>query len=229
MKRKTFLKFTVDFMMMILFLVSMAAWITGNKAHERTGIFFLLLIVVHNILNFQWYKTVLKKKYNFWKILNFTINVMLLSAIAVLFISSVIISRTVFDFLNIQSSFSVRQIHTTAAYWFLISVSFHIGIHLKTLKFYVKKIFMFGTYLKINGCFINMFKFIVVVWGIKASFERNILSKLFMFYSFDFYGHENHAAVFFLEYIAISGLYIIIIDFLIKNISNYSGSRRVPF
>lgn len=220
MKRKTLLKFIVDLMMMIVFLVSMADWLTGNRAHEINGLVFIILIIIHNILNLNWYKTFLKRKYNFSEVLNFYFNVILISAIAVLFISSIIISRTVFDFLNIESSFSVRQIHTTAAYWLLISVSVHIGIHLKKLEFYLKHIFKFRPSLKLNVFFINIFKISLIIWGIKSSFERDILSKLFMLYSFDFFGDEKHAAFFFFNYITISGLYIVITDFLINKIKH---------
>ena len=59
---------------------------------------------------------------------NIGITLLLLIAMLALLVTSVLISNTLSGFMSAYGGFTVRQIHTLAAYWVLVIVSIHLGL-----------------------------------------------------------------------------------------------------
>ena len=68
--RTNIMKRTVDAAMTILLLCLMAYQVTGEAAHEWIGMSMTALVIVHQILNRKWYGSLLKGKYNAYRILS---------------------------------------------------------------------------------------------------------------------------------------------------------------
>lgn len=210
MNRELIFRLVLDFVMTFSVILAIAYQLTENMIHELVGIFTFFLFIIHNILNRRWYKKVLRKKHNARRIAGITVNMLLLAAVLVLAWSSIMISRTVFAFLEVDSGFSIRQIHTTAAYWLFVLMSVHLGMHWTMLMNIAKKMTPIKYKKQILGISGYLVLIAVVIYGVKASFDRNICSRLFMIYSFDFWDFDKSVSGFFINYMAIMGLYAFI-------------------
>ena len=61
--RKHVIKRIVDVAMILLLLFLMAYQVTGGAAHEWIGMAMTVLVVTHQVLNLQWYRSLLRGKY----------------------------------------------------------------------------------------------------------------------------------------------------------------------
>ena len=58
------IKIVIDMLMYFIFVILMGHHITENLIHEILGTILFILFVVHHILNYKYYKTIFKGKYN---------------------------------------------------------------------------------------------------------------------------------------------------------------------
>lgn len=177
--------------------------------HESIGIIIVFLFFLHNILNWRWYSSILQGRYSMRRLIDIAVNLLFLLAMATLIGSSLMISRTLFAFLGIESNLTLRQIHTTAAYWFFILMAIHLGMHWARLKAIIRRILPISFNQKIQSVVQWLLPIVIVFYGVKASFDRDVLSKLFMIYSFDFWDFDKSTVGFFINYVAIMGFYIV--------------------
>ena len=187
----------------------MAYNFTGNMFHELIGISLFILFIVHNILNRRWYQTIFRGKMNVRRILNITVNILLLVMMVVLMISAMPISRIIFAFIHIQNNGLIaRQIHTLAAYWGLILMAIHLGMHWGMVMGGVRKMIGITGRSRIRTIVLQVFAVIIVVHGVQASFDRNVGSKLILYSTFDIWNSDESVIKLFFDYLSIVGIYI---------------------
>lgn len=87
----------INILMTIFFIILMGYHITENKIHEYLGVITLLLMIIHNILNINWYKSLLKGKYNFQRTMYVITDLALLVATIGIAVSSIMISAGIVD------------------------------------------------------------------------------------------------------------------------------------
>lgn len=208
----------VDGLMIVSVLLGMANRITENLIHESIGLFLFFLFLVHGILNWKWVGTIRRGKYNFRRMLNLMVNLLLFVTITILMGSSVMASRTLFAFLNIKSTLILRQVHTTAAYWFFLLMAVHMGVHWTGFSASLKKAFPVIAGFGLPAGLRLVLSISVLVWGTIAFSSREIFSRLFMIYAFDFWNADQAALAFFANYLAIIGAFAIISHTILKKI-----------
>ena len=191
-------------------LLSMANRLMGNSVHEAVGIVILAFFILHQTLNWRWYKVLFKGRYDIRRTVNTLVNALLLSAFVLLIGSSVMISRTLFSSLDIDGSLTLRQIHTTTAYWFLVLSAVHLGIHVPRLVRMAVNVIPVLRNIRLHTNLKRLTALVIVVAGIHASFDRNLGSKLFMTYAFDFWDFDQSVAGFFVRNLSIIGLYAVV-------------------
>ena len=117
MDRKVRLKIGIDILMTLLLPVLLAFQITGREVHEWFGTGMLMLFLVHNLLNFKWYKRLFKGKYTFLRILQASIIITILAASICLAYSGIIMSGYVFSHVSIKGQMALaHQMHMAASY-----------------------------------------------------------------------------------------------------------------
>lgn len=79
----------IDIAMIILFIILMGYYATESIVHEILGTITFILFIVHNILNIKWYKNIFKGKYNFQRIFQIIINLLLLLAFLGMMVSGI--------------------------------------------------------------------------------------------------------------------------------------------
>ena len=192
MKNK--IRVAVDVGMVILLPLLMAYSLVGETAHEYLGIFMFLLFLAHNILNIKWWKNIFRGKYNSVRILRLIINVLILVIMISLTISGIMMSRHIFQFINIDGSSYARTIHLLASYWGLILMSFHAGMHIVKIP-YIKR---------------NILIPIFVLLGIRAFIRRDIIDYLFLKSQFVFIDFSQSVIITICNYLFISILFMIV-------------------
>lgn len=110
-------------------LLSLAYWWLENLAHELFGTALLGLLAWHILVNRLWFRNLVRGRYDAQRLATVALHLLLIANMAVLLVTSVIISKSVFAALPIPDSVTLRDVHWFAAYWVMIIVGIHLGVH----------------------------------------------------------------------------------------------------
>jgi hypothetical protein len=133
MNTKTKIKTAADILMTAALPVLMSYSIVGETAHEIIGVAMFALFILHHILNFGWIKSLFKGKYLTKRIVGTIINAAVLMSMLGLMYSSIVISKHIFTFVNIGGAMFARTVHMLCAYWGLVQMSVHLGMHISQM------------------------------------------------------------------------------------------------
>lgn len=198
-------RITVDALMTVLLLFMFAVPWTGVMRHERLGIVLFILFILHNALNFRWYKSLFTGPYAARRTVWAAVNLLLLAAFVITAVSGVMISQHVFGFLNLNGSLLWRKIHLCASYWGLVLTGMHLGLHLPPAR---KR-----TFLRRAVC---------ALWfagGLYACFALRLWQKLFFLETFSAPAASSAACI--LLHIAAASFFTLAIRFFFfKNLTN---------
>ena len=86
------LKKIIDLLMLLSLFFLMGYFYFDKSSHMLIGILCFVLFIIHQILNMSWYKTLLKGKYTYPRIIIFIINVLLLLCMLLQMISGFMMS-----------------------------------------------------------------------------------------------------------------------------------------
>lgn len=207
MDRKMNFRLSIDLSMTVLILVEMAYQLTGNLAHELTGVTMFVLLLVHNLLNRRWYGSIFKGRYTVCRVLSIATNLLLLVIMLLLMVTGILISRDLFAFPGINGGFIMRQLHTFAGNWGLILMSVHLGMHWAMIMGTTRKMTGVTTQSRTRTIIIRLLVALVVLCGVKSSFALGIGSKLTMYSTFSYWDFEKEGAAFFVSYLSVMGIY----------------------
>jgi hypothetical protein len=216
----------IDFVMMVLILFALSYRIIGDVSHEWIGVSVFVLFVVHTIINYRWYKQIFKGGYDFRRGLNTAVNLLLLAAMSLLIITGLLHSRTVLAFLHLPGGMVIRLIHTTAAYWSLLLIAIHLGLHWEIIINAMRK--MTGiTKANLGRTIIMRSAAVLIVGlGVWGSFDRDMFSKLFLGFSFDYWDPERPAVLFFVFNFSILGIYVFLTYYGLKLLAYIKGRKN---
>ena len=127
------IKTAADILMTAALPVLMCYSIVGETAHEVIGIAMFGLFILHHILNFGWIKSLFKGKYDLRRGVNTAVNALVFLCMIGLMYSGIVISKHVFNFVNIGGAMTARTIHMLCAYWGLVLMSVHLGMHISQM------------------------------------------------------------------------------------------------
>lgn len=204
---KNIIKIFIDIIMTILFFVLLAYNLTGCTMHEYLGFLIFAFFILHHILNFNWCKNLFKGKYNLTRSLNTFINFMLFICMLGLIISGILFNRDVVEFFNLSNIKVLnKKVHVICSYWGFIFMSAHLGMH-------------WGIFINMSKKFININKqicitiaLLIAIYGIVSFIKRDLHNVMFLFTRLPDY--EESAIFFFMDHIAIMGLFIFISYYL---------------
>lgn len=227
MNLKMKIKVTIDLLMTILLLLLMAFQITGQEFHEWFGAGMLVLFLVHNILNFKWYRSLFMGKYSIIRVLRMIVNLAVLFSMLCLAYSGIVMSHYVFDFVSVRGQMALaRQMHMAASYWGFVLMSVHLGFHWGMVVGMAGKIVR-GR--KIPKSLLWILRLIAVAaagYGAVCFYKADIVSYLFLQNQFAFFDFEQTAVSVFSEYIAMMGLWIFIGYYGIKGMNRLLYAKK---
>ena len=199
-------------------IASLGYRFTGNTWHELLGLGFTALFGAHTALNRRWYKGLPQGRYGLRRGFSAAVDLLLLAAVLTMIVSGLANSRLVETYLGLKTDILSRQVHTTAAYWTLVLVSVHAGLHTSVIAAEAKRIV--GLPRLSRSVALGLWGALgaALGFGVHAAFDRELCSKLFAVYSFDFWDPSVPAFLFFAEYLAIVAVYATLGHWMTKSV-----------
>lgn len=209
MTKKAIMKISVDVLMTVALLFLMTYNMLGDAFHEWLGAGMLVLFLLHHILNFKWSSAIFCGKYTAYRILQTVLVLAILLTMLGSLVSGIILSRHVFTFLGIDGGRSFgRTLHLVCAYWNLVLLSVHLGLHWNSMMAMAKRVS--GNPSTIRTWVLRIFAFIVSGYGVFAFLNRDIGSYMTLRTQFVFFDYEEPFFLLLADYLAIMGLFVFV-------------------
>jgi hypothetical protein len=220
MKIPAKIKVVLDIIMTVMLMVQMAYHIAGDRVHMFMGAILLLLFIIHNILNRNWYKALFKGKYGTARIIYTTINLLLALSMLGMMVSGILLSP-ISNFLPFSGAMFGRRLHMVSTSWGFILVSAHLGLHWgrvigKVKQLTVARITHGSIPPLIPRIAVRLGAFCIAAYGVYAFIVRQFGQKMFLLIEFAFFDYEEPAIFFFRDYIAVMGLYTGLSYYVVK-------------
>ena len=212
------IKIIIDIIMYLLFIILMGHHITENLIHEILGTILFILFIIHHILNYKYYKTILKGKYTIKRIITLIVDLLLFISMICMIISAINISSNVFSFLHIPTKIWGRRLHMLSTSWSFILMSIHIGMHLNILLNKLNKKIKDNTFEYVYYLIIIL----IVIYGIYSFIKLNLISDMFLLNAFKYYNYKESPIIFYLHIVSTS----ISIGLIIYFINNIKINRK---
>lgn len=196
-------KLSLDFCLVVLLLLAFAYQLTGNLFHEIIGTVFVVFVLVHNLISRRWYASIRKGKMPPRRILTTALNLLLLVTSLLMVVSGVLNSHDIFPYLHVKTTVLDRHVHAMAAYWVLILVSLHLGLHWQMVTGTICRMFSIPPLGRNSRFALHFFAVLLFSFGVYAFFERDIPYKIAGLFSFDYWDFGRDTFGYFLRYIAI--------------------------
>lgn len=206
MKPLFLLRLVLDALAVSFFVIALAYNWLGNVVHEVIGTAMFALLISHNIFNRRWYGTITKPRRGPRGIISKVINLSLLVTMLALLVTSMIISQTVFNFLPLTSSFSVRQIHTLVAYAGLLIISVHLGLHWSLIMGAVRARLNITATNRLRAYALRAVAIIITAYGVLSLFAVNVGPKLLAQVPMDLGEFQVSTLALLVHHVAIVGL-----------------------
>ena len=226
MKAKARLKIVIDVLMTLTLLFLMGYQFWGDVAHEWAGAGMFVLFIVHHILNWNWYKTLLRGKQTPFRVFQLILDLAVFAAMVCLMVSGIMLSNYVFAFLNIHGGISLaRLLHMASSYWGFVVMALHLGIHWGIFTGLARKMFRVKESSRVRSASAVLFlvRAAIAVYGVAVFVRRNLLTYMLVQTQFVFLDFGESKLLFYLDYLAMMGTCIFLthsIGRLLRNLGN---------
>jgi hypothetical protein len=216
--------------MAVLLLASLAYWWLDNLPHELFGTAMFVLVAWHIVVNRLWFKNLLRGRYDGRRTVTALLHLLLIVNMVVLLITSVIISKSVFAPLPIPDSVYLRDIHWFSAYWVMIVVGIHLGLHWARVIAMVRSSDGAAQGNRPLIWVLRLSAVAVAAFGVWSAAVLGVLAKLTFTYSLDFWDFTASVTPFFGHWIGIVALPAVVTHYGMawwrRATSRPSGPRR---
>ncbi|NMC56907.1 MAG: DUF4405 domain-containing protein [Eubacteriaceae bacterium] len=178
---KNLYKMILDIVMTIIIVLLMKMAFIGVALHEILGIAVFVLFLIHKLLNIKIIKSLFNKfsQKNIIKKIIIIIDMILLIDITLIVLTGIIISQYIFNNIFSVSNMSLfSAIHHSSSYFGLMLISVHLGLHWNFVLNMFRKIFKKRHISTVRTMLSRITAVIIMLLGIKASFDQNVLSNL---------------------------------------------------
>ena len=216
MKKTRIIKIIVDLAMYILFLLLMEEHLIPDETHEWLGISLFVLFIAHNALNYKWYAVLFKGRYTALRIVQTAVNFLLMIAMIGCIASSMLISGTVFAWMNTGGADFGRRLHMISTAWAFVLMSVHLGLHFSSFVWMARKINIPTTAKLVIKWLLRAVVLGISIFGVVVFVQRAFYEELFLLTAFKFFNYEKTAFVYLLETAAMSILFVSLTYYLKK-------------
>ncbi|MEO8686080.1 MAG: DUF4405 domain-containing protein [Devosia sp.] len=213
--------------MAALLLLSLAYWWLDNVPHEIFGTGLFVLIAWHISMNRSWFTNLFRGRYNGRRIFTVLLHVLLIVNMAVLLMTSIIISKSVLALLPLPKSTFLRQIHWFTAYWVMIVVGIHLGLHWTRVMMLLRSMLGLSSGSAPRTWVLRVAALVLAVFGVWSFLVLGVWGKLTFTYSLDFWDFTASVTPFFGYWSGVIGLPAVFTHYLIV-IAAIGRSRPSP-
>jgi hypothetical protein len=212
----------LDAILTVLFVLAFGLRFTGEVAHALIGATAFILLVVHLAAGWAWVKNLFNGMFTVRRWFTIIINIFLFIVAVSVFGSGLVL------FLRINDGIEARQVHTTAAYWLLVLMGVHVGLYWKNVVSGVRFMAqgMTGQWAWRLAAHLPKAGLLFALYGVWASCERSMGSKLFFGFSFDFWDKNWPIFLFFVNHLAVMSVYIVATKYTVRFAGKALGQRQ---
>lgn len=178
------IKIVLDIIMFISMILLMKTNITGLQLHEILGICLFIIFIIHKIINFKWVKSVgkniLNKNMKSKSKIMFFLDLILFVFITLNVITGILISKFILVSITVNNIETVTILHKFFAWWSLILISIHIGLHWENVVNYFERKFKSLKENKILQIFFVLLYITITIIGIWSMSRYSVYSKLIL-------------------------------------------------
>lgn len=201
------LRVVIDITMTVSMPMLMAYELVGEAFHEYLGIIMFILFILHHVLNWGWIRGIAMGRYNAVRVVNLTVNLLLLLVMMLLPVSGIMISKYAFIFLNISTGAAfARTTHLLASYWGFLLMSLHIGLHWGTMCRLMRKHRTEKT-TGVRKLLLHLATVVVSLYGVYAFIRRRFPAYLFLKTQFVFYDFSEPLVLVLMDYATVMVLF----------------------
>ncbi|MBK5072662.1 DUF4405 domain-containing protein [Budviciaceae bacterium CWB-B4] len=211
MRRKYQCQVLSDVVMLFILLSLMGFHLWSEYIHEWLGTILFLMVMLHVGLNTHWLQKLFQGEYCAFRLLQLSINALLLLLFLSAVISGVMLSRHLLPDLVIHSSSDlVRKVHMASVHWLQIIIALHLGIHWRMLANFFCKIWHISPVSVLITRILPLIFSAIAVYGIYAFIQRERLPYLLFQVDFAFFDFDESMFLFYWDFFAItlSGAYL---------------------
>jgi hypothetical protein len=205
-----------------LLLLALAYWWLENLPHEISGTVLFALLGWHLAVNRTWFGNLLRGRYDTRRTITLVLHLLLIANMLVLLITSVVISKSVFEFLSIPDSIYLRDVHWFAAYWVMVIVGVHLGLHWSRVMAMVRTTLRLSPGNSARTLVLRIAAAVLAGFGVWSFTVLGVWTKLTFTYSLDFWDFTAAVTPFFGHWAGVVSLPAIITHYGMKVL----GHRR---
>lgn len=195
------LKAIVDIALLVILIMLASYIIVSNKVHEILGIVFFSLFIIHNILNYKYYKLLFKRKYTLINIINLSLIIILFILIILNMISAIFVSIDIFSFIKTNNAALGRKLHLISTIYTFIFSSLHLGFNFNFFVILIqKKIKKNELAYKIFSYFFFFLFLSLAIYGLVCFINRELYKDMFLQVEFKFFNYEENKFKLFFDY-----------------------------
>jgi hypothetical protein len=193
-----------------------------NLPHEIFGTMLFALLGWHLAVNRTWFRNLLRGRYDTRRAITLVLHLLLIANMLVLLVTSVVISKSIFEFLPIPDSIYLRDVHWFAAYWVMVIVGVHLGLHWSRIMAMVRTTLRLSPVDSARTLVLRIAAAALAGFGVWSFTVLGVWAKLTFTYSLEFWDFTAAVTPFFGHWAGVVSLPAIITHYGIKVL----GQRR---
>lgn len=188
--------------MAALLMLSLAYWWLDNGPHEIFGTAMFGLLVWHVYTNRRWFVTLRIGRYDARRWAVAIIHTWLALNMAALFGTSVLISRSVLNFIQFTDDVGIIELHWFSAYWVVLIIAVHIGSQWTRVMATTATVLRLSPS-SIRTISLRLFSAFLLAAGAWSFAVLGVSTKLMFGYSLDFWDFTASVTPFFAHWTAV--------------------------
>lgn len=204
-------------MMLGLMLLVVGFQYVPKPAHEVLGLALLLAALAHLWLNSGFVLTLLRGRWPVKRIVSTTLNAGLFISLILVTVTGVLVSNHLFKGiipLAMQRNLTVHQLHVSVAYYLLVFMGVHLGLHIATWWQRLRS-WLGLTVLHTRGKRLRYFISLVVsALGIYGAAQNQLLDRLTLKHIFATAATRGSGAEYFAYLVAMFAFFVIVGELL---------------
>ena len=202
-------------LLFVLFILCLGARITGILEHELLGIVLCLCLLLHSLRHGVWFTGLLEGRWGLRRALSTLTNGLMALGFVFLLVTGVALSPDLFAFLEINSGMTTRQLHSGIAFWLMVLIAIHLGLHGPMIARKIENQLTKTALLPLAG--------LTLLIGAFGFIDRMLFEKLFLGFAFDFWDPERPVLLYFIFYAAACAAIGIIVHLVIEALKRKNG------
>lgn len=178
-------------------MLSLAYWWIENLPHEIFGTAMLLLLGWHLVINRHWFWKTLRGRYDARRVVGLALHIVLILNMLILLITSLVISKSLFAALPIPDSIYLREFHWFSAYWAIIFVGVHLGLHWMRVIALCRSLLRLSTMSPIGTALLRLAALLLAGFGAWSFLVLDVWGKLTFTYSLNVWNFKKSVTPFF--------------------------------